>query len=75
MTWLGDTTPKISEKQEKQLKEKRAKLVEDLKALKAKGPSGRFDHNKRQHQEDLLNICRDIEKCNRKMGIPPGSFE
>jgi hypothetical protein len=75
MTWLGDQTPKVSNAKETKLKEKRAKLVEELKALKTKGPAGRFDHNKRQHQEDLLAICHEIEKCNRKMGIPSGSFE
>lgn len=75
MTWLGDASSKIGDKQKAALEDERNALIAQLKALKAKGPSGKHQHNARHHQEDLIEIATKIKKVNRKLGRPEGQFE
>lgn len=67
MTWLGDKV-QISDKVRANLLAKREVLLGKLEALKLKGPSGRFEHNVRHHNEDMTKIASDMVKIDRRLG-------
>lgn len=74
MTWLGDQTQRVSDTDKEKLTAKRTALVEKLKKIQAAGPAGKFAHNVRHHQEDMLDVCSEIKKLNKKLGLPLDSI-
>lgn len=74
MTWLGDPKAKISDTARDKLLATRANLEKQIKELSAKGPAGRYPHQIRHHQEDILKLANQMTKIDQRLGRPVDRF-
>ena len=69
MTWLGDTTKKMSPARKAKFEADRQLLVRQIEDLgKVNTAAFRFPHQLRHHQEDLTRLAREVAKIDTKLG-------
>ena len=70
MTWLGDENSKVSGNKKDKMLATRAALVEQIKALQAKGPAGKHPHQVKFHKEDITALALKVTKIDKALGRP-----
>lgn len=69
MTWLGDPAKKMTPARKAKFEADRALLVRQIEDLGKVNPANfRYDHQRRQHQEDLTALAKEVTKIDNKLG-------